>query len=349
MAKRDSIMLAWDHWHIELSSICALKCPRCPRAEVPESLLNRQLTLKFFQEQIGSGTISKIKKITFCGNDGDPIYCREFIEICQWIKQSNPDIQLVIITNGSYKSIEWWTRLAEVLDHNDELHWSLDGWDQPSNEQYRINSNWSSIEQGFRTFFSKNLKTYRVWAAIAFRFNQSHIDYQKNLAHSMGFDFYQLTKSTKFGSKYPVAYGNDDRLEPTDPNLIAQGFRFERAQHVLSNKIRPGPELKKIFFQRAQDLIKHNQYSGICLIGNKGVFLNSQGEFYPCCWTANRYEHNSDWHQLAAEQFNLNNRTFTDIIQDPYWQTDFLKFDSLECTSKCTSALLSDLHHTTEW
>ena len=265
-------MLAWDHWHIELSSICTLKCPRCPRAEVPESLLNRQLTLKFFQEQIGSDTISKIKKITFCGNDGDPIYCKEFIEICQWIKQSNPDIQLVIITNGSYKSIEWWTRLAEVLDHNDELHWSLDGWDQSSNEQYRINSNWNSIEQGFRTFFSKNLKTYRVWATIAFRFNQSHIDYQKNLAHSIGFDFYQLTKSTKFGSKYPVAYGNDDRLEPTDPNLIAQGFRFERVQHVLSNKIRPGQELKKIFFQRAQDLTKHNQYSGICLIGNKGVF-----------------------------------------------------------------------------
>lgn len=349
MAKRDSIMLAWDHWHIELSSICALKCPRCPRAEVPESLLNRHLTLKFFQEQIGSDTINKIKKITFCGNDGDPIYCRDFIEICQWIKESNPNIQLVIITNGSYKSAEWWSRLAQVLDHNDEVHWSIDGWDQISNEQYRINSSWSSIEQGFRTFFSKNSKTYRVWAAIAFRFNQNHIEYQKNLADSMGFDFYQLTKSTKFGSKYPVAYGNEDALEPTDPDLIARGFRFERMQHVLSNKTRPGQDLKKIFFQRAQDLTKHNQYSGICLIGNKGVFLNSQGEFYPCCWTANRYEHNSSWHQLAAEQFNLNKRTFTDIIQDPYWQTDFLKFDSLECTSKCTSAQLNDPHHTTEW
>ena len=87
--------LAWDHWHIELSSICALKCPRCPRAEVPESLLNQQLTLKFFQNQLGQDTISKIKKITFCGNDGDPIYCKDFTEICQWIKQINPQIQLV--------------------------------------------------------------------------------------------------------------------------------------------------------------------------------------------------------------------------------------------------------------
>ena len=45
--------LSLIHWHIEPSSICTLKCPRCPRAEVPEGLLNRQLSLKFFQNQIG--------------------------------------------------------------------------------------------------------------------------------------------------------------------------------------------------------------------------------------------------------------------------------------------------------
>ena len=40
-----------DHWHIEVSSICTLKCPRCTRTEVPKTLLNRSLDLKFFQEQ----------------------------------------------------------------------------------------------------------------------------------------------------------------------------------------------------------------------------------------------------------------------------------------------------------
>ena len=181
-------MLAWDHWHIELSSICALKCPRCPRAEVPESLLNQQLTLKFFQEQIGLDTIVKIKKITFCGNDGDPIYCKEFLEICEWIKQSNPSVELVIITNGSYKTTSWWIKLAQILNSNDEIHWSLDGWDQTSNEKYRINSDWVSIEQGIKTFFLNNHTTYRVWASIAFQFNQEFIAYQQQLADDIGFD-----------------------------------------------------------------------------------------------------------------------------------------------------------------
>lgn len=342
-------MIVWDHWHIEPSSICALQCPRCPRAEVPENLLNRQLTLDFFVNQVGAETIKQIKKITFCGNDGDPIYCRDFLEICSWIKETNPSTSLVLITNGSYKNLDFWERLATILDDRDEIHWSLDGWDQLSNEQYRVHSDWRSIAQGIQTFRYCNSKTYTVWASIAFKFNEHSISYQKALATTWGFDLFQLTKSTKFGSKYPEAYGDSDALEPADRSLVASGHRFERQLVQLTNKVRPGQELKTIFLQRAQNLDKHTQYSGICLIGNKGVFVSSQGDFYPCCWTANRYEHNQPWHTLAKSKFNLYNKTFKEIISDPFWTTDFLKFDSFECTTKCTRDQLSDLQHTTEW
>lgn len=341
--------IAWDHWHIEPSSICTLKCPRCPRAEAAESLLNRQLSLDFFKTQIGSETIKKIRKITFCGNDGDPIYCKDFVEICAWLKKTNPQLQLVIITNGSYKTVEWWQQLAGVLNQHDEVNWSLDGWDQHSNEQYRVNSNWNSIEQGIKTFFSHNQTTYRTWAAIAFRFNQDSIQHQRHLAADMGFDLYQLTKSTKFGSKYPVAYGTEDLLEPTDLELVASGHRFERELFPITSRRRPGQELKVLFLQRAAALQQVAQYSGICLIGNKGVFLNSRGEFFPCCWTANRYDHNSKWLQRAKEKFNLNTRTFHEIINDSFWTTEFLEFDSMECTTKCTAEKLSDVDHTSEW
>ena len=340
--------LAWDHWHIEPSSICALKCSRCPRAELPDSLLNRQLTLKFFQEQIGSATISEIKKITFCGNDGDPIYCRDFLEICTWLKQTNPSIQLVLITNGSYKSTDWWTQLAKVFDARDEIHWSIDGWDHDSNIQYRVNSNWDSIVDGITSFNKSNQSTYKIWAAIGFRFNQDHINRMQSVAQNMCFDQFQLTKSTKFGSKYPDSYGHNDHLEPTNSQLISSSFRFERDITDISNRVRPGAELKQIFFQRALNL-KNTSHSGICLIGNKGVFLNSRGEFYPCCWTANRYLHNKEWHTKAADDFNLNKRTFKEIINDAFWTDNFLKFESSECQSKCTREKLNDNNHTTEW
>lgn len=335
-------MIRWDHWHIELSSICALKCPRCPRAEVPESLLNRQLTLDFFKQQIGETVASQIRKITFCGNDGDPIYCRDLIDIVSWFKTVSPEIQIVIITNGSYKPEHWWQQLARVLNHHDEIHWSIDGWDEPSNQQYRVQSNWDSIMRGIEAFKKHNVSTYLVWAAIAFRFNQHQLAHMKAQAETLGFDSFQLTKSTKFGSKYPSAYGTQDQLEPTDSALVAAAHRFDRETMAITSKTRPGTELKIEFLKRASQL---GNYSGICLIGNKGVFLNSRGEFYPCCWTANRYSHNQAW----QGRFNLNTKTFEEIIADPFWTNDFLAFDNLECQTKCTPDRLSDPAHTAEW
>jgi MoaA/NifB/PqqE/SkfB family radical SAM enzyme len=327
-------MLVWDHWHIEPSSICALRCPRCPRAELPDSLLNRQLSLEFFQNQIGESIVGQIKKITFCGNDGDPIYCRDFFKICMWLKQTNPNIGLTIITNGSYKPATWWQSLGTVLDCRDEIHWSIDGWDQRSNQQYRINSNWQSIIEGVTAFSTTNKSTYRVWAAIGFRFNQLHIERMQQMAVDMNFDSFQLTKSTKFGSKYPDA----------DTKLISASYRFERKLYPLTNKLNPNLPIKKLFFERAEQL-KNTKYSNICAIGNKGVFLNSQGEFYPCCWTANRYEHNQDW----QGRFNLYQQSFTEIINDSFWTTEFLKFNNLECRTKCTPERLNDDQHTIEW
>ena len=341
--------VALDHWHIEVSSICTLKCPRCTRAEIPETLLNRQLTLEFFRTQIGSEQIKKIRKISFCGDDGDPIYAKQFLEIVAWIKEINPSIQLLIITNGSYKNAEWWQKLAITLNEFDEIHWSLDGWDQESNNKYRVNCDWKSIMLGIITFRVHNQTTYTVVASIAFRFNEDNLEGIKQIALDNQFDCWQLTKSTKFGSTYPDAYGSNDLLEPLNKTLIAKGHRFEREQHTISDKIRPGSDLKKLFWERALELNKSEEYPALCYIGNKGVFLKATGEFYPCCWTALRYPHNADIIKLAQTKFNLHNTTIDSIIKDNYWTTEFKNFDNTECKTKCIKSKLHDKHHVTEW
>ena len=341
--------IALDHWHIEVSSICTLKCPRCTRAEVPETLLNRQLTLDFFRNQIGESQIKKIRKISFCGDDGDPIYAKQFLEIVEWIKNINPSIQLLIITNGSYKTLDWWQKLASYCNEYDEIHWSLDGWDQDSNSKYRINCDWNSIIDGIVTFRKYNKTTYTVIATIAFRFNETDLEKIVKLAYDYNFDCWQLTKSTKFGSTYPDAYGNDDLLQPLDKKLIASGHRFEREQNYITAKQRPGADLKETFWQRAKELQNSTEYPALCYIGNKGVFLKATGEFYPCCWTALRYPHNEKWNKLAETKFNLYNNTLDEILADDWWQGEFKKFDNLECKTKCIKAKLFDREHVTEW
>ena len=341
--------LALDHWHIEVSSICTLKCPRCTRAEMPQTLLNRQLSLDFFRTQIGAERIKKIRKISFCGDDGDPIYAKQFLEIVAFIKEINPKIQLLIITNGSYKTIEWWEKLANCLNVYDEIHWSLDGWDQESNSKYRVNCDWNSIIAGLATFKGINTTTYTVIATIAFRFNESNLHKIIKIANDCKVDCWQLTKSTKFGSTYPDAYGENDLLEPLNKDLIAKGHRFEREQIYLSSKQRPGADLKQTFWDRAKQLQKSNEYPALCYIGNKGVFLKSTGEFYPCCWTALRYPHNAKWTKLAETKFNLYNNTIDEILADDWWQGEFKQFDNQECRTKCIKAKLFDKDHVTEW
>ena len=341
--------LALDHWHIEVSSICTLKCPRCTRVESPETLLNRQLTLDFFKTQIGEQRVKEMRKISFCGDDGDPIYAKEFLEIVTWIKEINPTIHLLIITNGSYKNSEWWRTLALALNEYDEIHWSIDGWDQESNSKYRVNCDWTSIMLGIITFGVYNQKTYTVIASIAFRFNENDLNKILDIAKHNKIDCWQLTKSTKFGSKYPHAYGSNDLLEPLNTDLIAAGHRFERDQSVLTDKVRPDEDLKEVFWYRAQQLQNNKEYPALCYIGNKGVFLRATGEFYPCCWTALRYPHNEKIINLAESKFNLYNTTLDNILQDEYWTKEFKKFDNLECRTKCIKEKLHDKHHVTEW
>ena len=74
------------HWHIEKSSICSLRCPRCPRQEVPGTLVQTSLELDFFKRNFTADVLKDVWQITFCGDDGDPIYAHDLIPVIRYIK-----------------------------------------------------------------------------------------------------------------------------------------------------------------------------------------------------------------------------------------------------------------------
>ena len=335
--------LALWHWHIEVSSKCTLRCPRCARTEVPDSLINTELDLEFFYRNFTNEFIKDhVEKITFCGDDGDPIYAHDFIPIIKYLKLKK-DISIVIVTNGSYKKLDWWYELASILNENDHVHFSLDGYDQASNEQYRINSDWYSIMLGVDTLRKKS-KAYMTWDAIGFKFNENHIDHMRDMAKNLGFDQFQLTLSTKFGSKYEH-YGRDDIFEPDNKSLISSTHRFERQITNLSGRI---------FHERYKDtnlnlfekVVPIGDIKPICHIGNKGLFINSKGDFYPCCWVANRYGHNKHWNELG-KKYNLYDNLLSDVVNDVFWKEKFVE-NSFECNLKCKSSVV-DKNYATEW
>lgn len=296
------------HWHFELTSICTLKCPRCSRTEIPEDLVTDSLDLNFFKDNFNSNIVSKIKRISLCGYDGDPIYNKQFIEICKHFKTLNPKLELYIVTNGSYKTVDWWTKLGQTLNEYDQIHFSLDGWEQESNEKYRVNSNWKSIVDGITALQDKDVRL--VWDAIYFDFNHKNIADMINKAKELKFDAFRVTKSNKFNYVYEH-YPKD--LEPPEEFISSSG-RFENDIIKLSER-----EIHNSSFADAVELYnnsdKEQEIVPLCKIGTKGLFVDSQGYFYPCCWIINRYNRESYKEWLTPEhsirdkgiEFVLNN------------------------------------------
>jgi len=336
-------MLATWHFHIEISSKCTLRCPRCARQEVPDSLINTELDLEFFKRNFTEQFIlDNVEKITFCGDDGDPIYAHDLILVIEYIKSIKP-VEIVIVTNGSHKKPEWWEDLGYALTDSDTVHFSLDGWDNESNNLYRVNSDFDSVIAGIQTL--KSVSHCRlVWDAIAFKFNELQLAAMESHARELGMDAFQLTKSTKFGKIYS-SYGNNDPLEPSEQN-ISGSHRFERAIILLSSRgLNSQINAKNIQLYRSVE--ETNNVRPLCEIGNKGLYIDARGRLFPCCWVANRYSHNTEWQELA-EQFNLHKRTLTEIVTDNFWETKFKTFGWQECQTKCAANRV-DEKYASEW
>jgi MoaA/NifB/PqqE/SkfB family radical SAM enzyme len=268
--------------------------------------------------------ISKIENFIFCGDIGDPIYATEFLEIIDYIKQ-NSSSRIRIVTNGSYKKDNWWQCLGGMLGSNDQVTFSVDGWDQESNEQYRINSDFDSIIQGIKSLRSSSPCIIQ-WSAIYFAFNQDKINHIKELATSLGCDRFQTVKSSKFDGRYVV--NGIDSLKPakdyTSETLIYNTTIEDLGTNKYTPIVAPTPALPHAWAR--------------CLNYKKDLFIGVDGLVLPCPWFNSGYQDN-DFIQQNRDQLSIKNRSFFEIINDvALWKKLVDSFDSspLEiCQLKC--------------
>jgi MoaA/NifB/PqqE/SkfB family radical SAM enzyme len=318
-------------WHIEISSKCTLRCPRCPRAEHPENLINTELKLDFFKKNFPPLFVHKnVEKIMFCGNEGDPIYAHDLIPVVTYFKRIKPRIQITIITNGSYKKPSWWAELGQVLNPYDNVTFSIDGYDHASNQLYRVNSDWDSIMQGITTLRG-NSTCRLIWSTIPFSFNQDRLEDIQQLAMNMGMDAFELSHSSKFGSAY-LEQGVDP-LEPRPELTSASVYR----RHLIkfTPALASNPTLDNLI-RNTKIKIKNN-VKPLCVNGTGfGLYIDARGRFFPCCFVGTRYPHNKEW-QDFGNGFNLNTKSVDDVLNDEFWDEDFQSYRWQECQTTCAN------------
>ena len=339
-----------EHWLIELCTKCSLECPRCLRQEQSSPVKNKDLPLSWFKNNFRGKLLSDVRKITFSGVRGDPIYAKHLLEVMTWFRKHNSEVGFTIITNGSYKTEKWWQQLRDILNEKDNIHFSIDGWDQASNSLYRVNCDWDSIILGIKTL--KDTPAYKTQATIVFKFNQDKIDYLRDRAKELGFDEFQLTLSAKFNkifSDYPA----NDPLQPKD-EYIASRKRHDRIYYRLSNKHMYTPN-SSVYLKKYEKFDTSHMILPICKIGNKGLYINASGDFYPCCWREHEYK--SELPQ-GKNIFNYlpniqKDKLLGDRLNDPMWGKVFTMMSKPKpdktftmCMAKCSKENWSQEHAT---
>ena len=321
-------LLSYNRIHIEISSKCTLKCPRCPRTELKPEALNREISLLEFQQAFTADLLRDVEEITFCGDIGDPIYAKDFLDIVEYIKQSRFTTRLVIVTNGSYKDPSWWTDLGELLNNNDTVTFSVDGWDQESNEKYRVNSNFDSIVRGARALRA-NSNCVMNWSAIYFNFNEREMQHIQDLAQELGFDTFNRVYSTKFDGAYLL--NGIDTLKPSPQYVTAQG-KYHVSKHSLSSRGAPAN------LHRWDGRPRHPWAR--CINGDKEMFINVDGLVFPCPWFNSGYMYN-DFVEKYKDQLSIKTRTLKEILADPLWEELYTRFEIAPldiCKLKCRDA-----------
>lgn len=310
--------------HLELSSKCVLKCPRCPRTELNLDRLNQEITLDEFRSGFPVDVLSDIENFIFCGDIGDPIYATEFLQVIEYIK-SNSNSRIRIVTNGSYKKPSWWQKLGALLDHNDRVTFSVDGWNNLSNNLYRVNSDFDSITNGIKALRGSS-ECSILWSTIYFSFNQHQIDSIRTLAKSLGCNQFQTVKSSKFDGRYGIV----DQLKPS-ANLVSRSLIYETQIETLhQDKYMPtvgsGPKVTHPWAK--------------CLNHTKDLFIGVDGLVTPCPWFNSGYQDN-DFVEKHKDRICIRTRKLQDILQDPLWNELLTRFEMspLEiCKIKCKNA-----------
>jgi len=175
-------------------------------------------------------------QILFCGNWGDPIYSEDFLGLLRELKTKHPNVEILIHTNGSGKSTEWWEELATILGNQDIVFFSVDG--TPENyTKYRINSKWDDVENAIRTCVrvknDLNKTTRHIWKHLVFSYNENTIleSYKKSL--ELGIEF-QLQQSLVFGSALHTNSGGGAWLKPSRPfEEIEKEFNEQKDNPLL--------------------------------------------------------------------------------------------------------------------
>ena len=306
--------------HLEVTSKCQARCPMCPR-RISGGMLNplielNEITLEQFKEWFKPDFVKQLNSLFMCGNLGDPIIAQDTLEIFQYLKDENPDIQLKMHTNGSARTTEWWRGVARM---NVKTTFGIDGMGD-THHLYRISTDWHKIIENAKAFIEEGGEA--EWHMLAFKHNEHQIEECRKLSQDMGFVNFSVKHTSRFTSNKWPALDDEGRtihvLEPTQQSI------------EMMNKV-------KMASCEQNNVIKCKA------VEFKQIYVGADGTVAPCCWLdfswiLHKQESRVDYMDQIGRFPNLNKESLEEIFNSNYFETIKNTWDNnplMECSRQC--------------
>ncbi len=331
--------------HLEVTEKCNASCLQCDRnkngGEVNQYLKDRELSIANIMNIFKPDFIRNLDRMYMCGNYGEPICAEDTLVIFQYFKKCNPNINLGMNTNGSFRSSRWWSDIAKVLDY---VKFSIDGL-VDTNHLYRQNTSFKKIIKNATSFINSGGNAH--WDYLIFAHNEHQVEEARQLSIDLGFNKFIPKKTGRFFSNIKTS-GKD-----IHQGVDKKGNKTQELNKPKDQKNQNKALLKEqILIDKYGDMETYlNQTKIECKFATeKNIYVSAEGLVFPCCWLAGQLykwywseKHAPIWDllpikdEINAKKYDIktiiNSRFFRNIKES--WKLNLDSGKLKVCALKC--------------
>jgi len=223
---------------VEATSKCNAWCPGCSRNNngfgLANDLVIEDLSCDRFKEVLS--LFPALEVVDFCGTFGDAIAASNVIELTNIAMEHAPEV--LVRTNGSLRSEDWWSAYARLLGtHKHNVWFCLDGLED-THHLYRQGTDYQKIIRNAQAFIDAGGTA--TWQFIPWKHNEHQIKDCLKLSQRMGFKKFELIKSVRAnfsarnyrtGEPYDIqTWSRDTQVNPL--TFVKSGVPLKNCMHL---------------------------------------------------------------------------------------------------------------------
>jgi len=292
--------------HIEISTRCNASCPLCPRnqsgTDADLGYPVHDMTLAEAKKIFPPPFVQKLTAgILINGNFGDFVTARDGLAIVEYFVQCNPEVSILISTNGGAKP-NIWAKLGSIP--NVTVGFDIDGL-ADTHSLYRRNTDWNMVINNAKSFIAAGGKA--VWRMIRFDHNQHQIEACRALSKELGFAEFDILADGR--DQGPVYDRQGDYLYKigSDPLFVDNEYPARVEEWVKWGAPGALPETRLTQYKTIPIKSTVDCYS----TKFQEIYITATGEVYPCCWLGfypkQTYEHAWQTDNMFLKEIAQNN------------------------------------------